>query len=226
MNAESEEEKDQIIKDMADLLKSLANKNFRYKNMGWDEIEREFYNTKDLREKLIMIKSIITQKSVCKDNKCPVFPNLFILTELFTTIDATNKEDALKLYNIESLEFEVWKDNYDQHLMDLAKLFSDVYQLYVVTNTKRFEKKENLNSLMKVLDKFNESNMPVPMQFQQTAQKMLNDASADLYFDDDDIIKKQKQIAFQKEMKTAKRKTMAEKIRDQLLEMEKKGEGI
>jgi len=74
---------------------------------------------------------------------------------------------------------------------------------------------------MKVLDKFNESNIPVPMQFQQTAQKMLNDYSADLYFDDDDILKKQKQIAFQKEMKTTKRKTMAEKIREQLLKMEK-----
>lgn len=225
MNADSEEEKDKIIKDMASLLKSLANKSFKYKNLSWDEIEREFYNTKDLREKLIMIKSIITQKSVCKDNKCPVFPELFLLTELFTTIDATNKKDALKLYDIKSLEFEVWQDNYNQHLMELAKLFSDVYQLYVVTNTKRFEKKENLNSLIKVLDKFNESNMPVPMQFQQTAQKMLNDQSAELYFDDDDIIKKQKQIAFQKEMKTKKRKTTAEKIRDQFLKMEEEEGG-
>jgi len=145
MNAESEEEKDRIIKDMAGLLKSLANKSFKYKNLSWDEIEREFYNTKDLREKLIMIKSIITQKSVCKNDKCPIFPGLYMFSELFTTIDATNKEDALKLYDIKSLEFEVWQDNYNQHLIDLAKLFSEVYQLYVVTNTKRFEKKENLN---------------------------------------------------------------------------------
>lgn len=221
MNAESEEEKDQIIKDMASLLKSLANKSFKYKNMAWDGIEREFYNTKDLREKLIMIKSIITQKSICKDNKCPIFPELLLLTELFTTIDATNKEDALKLYDIESLEFEVWYDNYNQHLMELATLFSNVYQLYVITNTKRFEKKENLNSLIKILDKFNESNMPVPMQFQQTSQKILNEYSADLYFDDDDIIKKQKQIAFQKEMKKTKKKTTVEKIREQSLKMEK-----
>ena len=136
-----EDIKDEVILELFSTLKTLADEKFKFKNMPWDSVERLFIIENDLQEKLIMIKTTIAEKSICQNNECPIFPEISSLSMEFATIDATNREQALNLYGTDqNPQYKDWERDYKRLLRRLSKLFSETYQLYAVSNAKRYEK--------------------------------------------------------------------------------------
>jgi hypothetical protein len=132
------------------LMNSGANK---YINMGWGDIERIFKNEKDLSEKLIILKDIVNQKSICRNQRCDIFPHLSELDLKIDLMEYTDIEKAKVKMGENSPAFKKFSRKFNDLKVLFSKVYSEIYKIYTVTHTVRFEEGVSQDFLLDMYDK-------------------------------------------------------------------------
>jgi hypothetical protein len=130
----------QTISRLIEVLKGIFNEKYYY--MQWDEIIDEFHSDKDIMRRYKFLHQVITQKKVCKNLKCTIFPNLLKIGTKIDSLPVHNLEDAKEFYNKGSPNYRRFERELELISVLLTKVFEEIFKLSAVDNTKKANIKE------------------------------------------------------------------------------------
>lgn len=143
------------------------------KTLSWGEIKKQFFETRDLLEKLTIIENFIADHKIYVENiyndsyNMPqkegvdqfspnltqnnqkvndkiqnLFHKIMKMNKSIVSLECTNLEGAKDLYDDRSTKYKDFNQDYDEIVLSLVSIFSEVYEIHTILRAKKQEKIE------------------------------------------------------------------------------------
>lgn len=126
-----------VIELLEEMYEYSSNK---YENMSWDDIIEEYYEDKFLFRRFKLIHNIISQKRVCENSTCEIFPDLTDIAKEIDDLEFKTKEDILRCCKVSSPKYNRLLSKINLLNNKLTKVFEKVFSLYASKSYKLKEK--------------------------------------------------------------------------------------